>query len=247
VNESIVAVVPIRSLGDGKTRLSPVLDREARQALIRRTSAGVIEAARASDALSTVVVVSPDAQTLEWASSLGSNVVALPQPERWPGLNGAIDAGREWALARDAQRLLSLFADLPLLAPADIRGIAARPQAVVLGADRRHEGTNAVLLRLTGAGTDFRFAFGAGSLARHQAEARRLGLEAATYDSPGIGFDLDTPDDWEDLLASRDESSPAPLPFPLRWTRNGDSGLRDEASSDELSAVMAKCGACVGE
>jgi 2-phospho-L-lactate guanylyltransferase len=243
VNESIVAVVPIRSLRDGKTRLSPALDLEARQRLIRHTAGGVIEVARASGALESVLVVSPDDETLAWASSLGSNVVALPQPERWPGLNGAINAGREWALAHDAQTLLSLFADLPLLAPADIRGIAGQPQAVVLGADRRREGTNALLLRLAGDGADFRFAFGAGSLDKHRDEASRLGLEVAVYDAPGIGFDLDTPADWVDFLAERNASSPPPLPFPLRQSRNGaDDG--NDTSFDDAAAMMAKCGAC---
>jgi 2-phospho-L-lactate/phosphoenolpyruvate guanylyltransferase len=221
VNESIVAVVPIRSLRDGKTRLSPLLDLEARQRLIRRTAAGVIEAARNSRVLSAVLVVSPDDETLTWASSFAPEVVALPQPARLPGLNGAIDAGREWALARGEERLLSLFADLPLLAPGDIRGICAQPAAVVLGADRRREGTNALLLRLTGAGADFRFAFGAGSLAKHRAEARRLGLDHAVYVSPGIGFDLDTPDDWADFLNVASE--------------------RDESES-----VLAQYGACAG-
>lgn len=240
MNESIVAVVPIRALRDGKTRLAPVLDQEARQTLIRRTAAGVIEAARVSDVLDSVLVVSPDAETLAWADSLGSNVVALQQSDRWPGLNGAIEAGRDWALAQNAQTLLSLFADLPLLAPADIRGIAAQPQAVVLGADRRHEGTNALLLRLAGGGADFRFAFGAGSLAKHREEARRLGLEAAVYDAPGIGFDLDTPADWEDFLAERDEMSPLPAPFPWRRASNG-AGDGNETS---FAKLMAKCGAC---
>jgi 2-phospho-L-lactate/phosphoenolpyruvate guanylyltransferase len=246
VNESVVAVVPIRSLLDGKTRLASVLDLEARQRLIRRTAAGVIEVARNSDSLATVLVVSPDAETLDWASALGSSVVALPQPDHWPGLNGAIDAGREWAIAHEAETLLSLFADLPLLAPADIRGITAQPQAVVLGADRRHEGTNALLLRLSGSGAGFRFAFGAGSLAKHRDEALRLGLESTVYDSPGIGFDLDTPDDWDDLLAERGEVSTLPLPFPTCRGKHGTSGKGNEVGFDDAAAVMAKCGACVG-
>jgi len=244
VNESIVAVVPIRSLREGKTRLSSVLDLQARQTLIRRTAGGVIESARASGVLESILIASPDGETLAWASSLGSNVVAVPQPDRWPGLNGAINAGREWALANHAQTLLSLFADLPLLAPADIRGIAAQPQAVVLGADRRHEGTNALLLRLAGGGANFHFAFGAGSLDKHREEARRLGLEVAVYDAPGIGFDLDTPDDWVDFLAERDESPPPPLPFPLRQIRNGAGDDGTDTSFDQVAATMAKCGGC---
>jgi 2-phospho-L-lactate/phosphoenolpyruvate guanylyltransferase len=200
VSERIVAVVPIRSLRHGKSRLSPVLGNEARQTLLRRLADRVVTAAVESERIETVLVVSPDAGTLAWAAALGPAVVAAPQPEHRPGLNGAIDSGREWALEHGASAVVSLFADLPLIAADDIRGLVARRQPVVLGPDRRGEGTNALLLRLAGRGSEFAFAFGDGSLAKHLDEARRLGLDTAFHDTTGIGFDLDTPDDWSDFL-----------------------------------------------
>jgi 2-phospho-L-lactate guanylyltransferase len=196
VNELIVAVVPVRSLRHGKTRLSPVLANKARQTLLRGVADRVVTAAVNSGLIETVLVVSPDAETLSWAAGMGPAVVAVPQPEHGPGLNGAIDAGRARALDCDASAVISLFADLPLIVPDDIRGLVARKEPVVLGADRRGEGTNALLLRLAGRGSEFTFAFGDGSLAKHLEEARRLGLQAALHDSPGIAFDIDTPDDW---------------------------------------------------
>jgi 2-phospho-L-lactate guanylyltransferase len=196
VSERIVAVVPVRSLRHGKTRLSPVLGNEARGALLRAIAHRVFSAAVGSGLLETVLVVSPDVETLAWAASLGPAVAAVPQPEHRLGLNGAIDAGRAWALDRGASTIISLFADLPLIVADDIRGMVARTEPVVLGPDRRGEGTNALLLRLAGRGPEFRFAFGEGSLAKHLEEARRLGLNAALHDAPGIAFDLDTPDDW---------------------------------------------------
>jgi 2-phospho-L-lactate guanylyltransferase len=180
----------------GKTRLSPVLGNEAREALLRGIANRVVAAAVDSDLIETVLVVSPDEETLAWATGMGPVVVAVPQPEDRLGLNGAIDAGREWALDRRASAVMSLFADLPLIVAADLRGLVARTEPLVLGPDRRGEGTNALLLRLGGRGSEFTFAFGEGSLAKHLEEARRLGLKAAVHDVPGIAFDLDTPDDW---------------------------------------------------
>jgi 2-phospho-L-lactate guanylyltransferase len=203
VSERIVAVVPIRSLRHGKSRLSPVLGNEARESLLRRVADRVVTAAVDSGRIETVLVVSPDAGTLAWAADVGPSVVAAPQPENRPGLNGAIETGRAWALEHDASAMVSLFADLPLIVPDDIRGLVARPEPVVLGPDRRGEGTNALLLRLAGRGSEFTFAFGDGSLARHLDEACRLGLDAALHDAIGIAFDLDTPDDWSDLLQGR--------------------------------------------
>ncbi len=196
MSERVVAVVPIRSLRRGKTRLSPVLSREAREALLRGIANRVVAAAVDSDLIETVLVVSPDAETLVWAADMGPVVVAVPQPAHLSGLNGAIDAGRAWALDRGVSAMMSLFADLPLIVADDIRGLVARAEPVVFGPDRRGEGTNALLLRLAGRGPEFTFAFGGGSLGKHLAEARRLGLKAAVHDAPGIAFDLDTPDDW---------------------------------------------------
>jgi len=196
VSERIVAVVPVRSLRHGKTRLSPVLGAEARQVLLRGIARRVVTAAIESGLIETVLVVSPNEETLAWAAGIGPAVEAVSQPEHRLGLNGAIDAGRAWALDRGASTLLSLFADLPLIVADDIRGLVARTEPIVLGADRRREGTNALLLRLAGRGSEFRFAFGEGSLAKHLDEARRLGLNATMHDAPGIAFDLDTPDDW---------------------------------------------------
>ena len=200
MSERIVAVVPIRSLRNGKSRLSPVLAPEARERLLRHTAERVIDAAVRSGVIETVLVVSPDAEALAWAADLSPAVSALPQPPHHSGLNGAIDAGREWVRNRGATTIVSLFADLPFLGAEDIRGLTARTEAVVLGSDRRGEGTNALLLRLAGRGPEFTFAFGEQSLFKHLGEARRLGLDVTLHDAPGIGFDLDTPDDWADFF-----------------------------------------------
>jgi 2-phospho-L-lactate guanylyltransferase len=200
VNERIVAVVPVRSLRHGKTRLSSVLGSEERETLLRGIADRVVATAFDSELIETILVVSPEAETLAWATGFGPTVVAVPQPEHRPGLNGAIDTGRAWALDHGASTLISLFADLPLITPDDIRGLVARTEPVVLGPDRLGEGTNALLLRMAGRGTEFSFAFGVGSLARHLEEAVRLELNAVLYDAPGIAFDLDTPDDWSDFL-----------------------------------------------
>ena len=200
MSERIVAVIPVRSLRHGKTRLSPVLSHAEREALLRGIAGRVVAAAVDSGLIETVLVVSPETETLAWAAGLGRAVVAAPQPEHRLGLNGAIEAGRAWAMDRGASAVISLFADLPVIVPDDIRGLAARTEAVVLGPDRHGAGTNALLLRLAGRGSEFRFAFGDGSLARHLEEARRLGLTAASHESPGIAFDLDTPEDWSDFI-----------------------------------------------
>lgn len=203
--ERIVCVVPVRSFRNGKTRLAPVLDQAARESLLRATAETVVAAARDAERITAVLIVSPDAEVLAWATRMGAGVAALAQPGAMPGLNGAIAAGRAWALAEGGTAVLSLFADLPLLTSEDLCSLVARREPVVLGPDRRGEGTNALLLRLSGNGATFQFAFGEGSLIRHVDEARRLGLAAGIVRARGVAFDLDTPGDWADYVSARRE------------------------------------------
>ncbi len=206
MSELIVGVVPIRSFREGKTRLASILTGDQRDALLRKTASRVVCTLAASQIVDTVLVVSPERDVLEWARDMGKRIVPLQQPADMAGLNGAIDAARSWAVERDADALLSLFADLPLLSTNDVRALAREQAPVVLGADRRGEGTNAMLLRLAGEGEHFRFAFGTNSLERHLAEAARLGASAEIVMAPGVGFDLDTPADWNEYL--RTEQTP---------------------------------------
>jgi 2-phospho-L-lactate/phosphoenolpyruvate guanylyltransferase len=206
VSELIVGVVPIRSFREGKTRLASILTGDQRATLLRKTASRVVCTLAASQIVDTVLVVSPERDVLEWARTMGKRILPVPQPAACPGLNGAIDFARDWAVERDADALLSLFADLPLLSTLDVRALAREQAAVVLGADRRAEGTNAMLLRLADAGEEFRFAFGTNSLDRHLAEATRLEMASEIVNAPGVGFDLDTPGDWDEYMQT--EQSP---------------------------------------
>jgi len=200
VSDRIVAVVPVRSLDGGKTRLAGTLSPQARQALSRRMLRHVLEQTLASAAVDRVVVVSPDEAALAVARAVHPSVVALTQSPTTPGLNPALDLGRSWAEADGAAAMLVLFADLPRLTAGEVCDLADREAPVALAADRHGTGTNALRLRLGPGGRAFGFAFGVGSAALHLAEARRLGLEAVVHRAPGLSFDLDTADDWHSFV-----------------------------------------------
>jgi 2-phospho-L-lactate/phosphoenolpyruvate guanylyltransferase len=205
VNGGVVAVVPIRSLTGGKTRLAGILPPEARAALTRRMLRGVVDAALASGTVASVVVVSPDPAALALAASLNPAVVPLAQDAGAPGLNPAIAAGVRFAAERGAAAVLVLFGDLPLLTGDDVRNLLRRDAPIVLAPDRHGTGTNALLLRLDASAEDgrmFAFQFGLDSYARHVDEAHRLGLDVATSVSAGTALDLDTPEDLRRVLSA---------------------------------------------
>jgi len=64
--------------------------------------------------------------------------------------------------------------------------------------DRAGDGTN---LLLATPPTLAPLAYGRGSFARHQRLARRAGVATVTFHAPGAAFDVDSPDDLEELYA----------------------------------------------
>ena len=201
MNEHIIAAVPIRSFRDGKTRLAPALEPASREALVRGMAERVLVAIAASGAIDVTLVVSPDDDVLTWAAGRPEAVVPVTQTSLAPGLDAAVAAGRRLATAHGGDALLSIFADLPFVTGTDIAKLVAGREDLILGTDRLRTGTNALFLRLSGPGKEFRFSFGHQSLEKHRAEARRIGLQAGVRHIPGIAFDLDTPEDWADVLA----------------------------------------------
>jgi 2-phospho-L-lactate guanylyltransferase len=208
VNERIAAVIPIRSLRGGKTRLAGALSPDERQALIERMLGVVVAATRATPLVGAVAVVTPDQAAAAFAKALEPGIETVAQDAARPGLNPALAIGRDWAVARGAERLLTLSADLPWLTPEAVGRLAATTADLAVARDRRGDGTNGLSLRLDAGGKAFRFAFGRASAWRHAAEARRLGLSLQCIDLPATGFDLDEPDDLA-LLTDDGIAAPA--------------------------------------
>lgn len=211
---SLAIVVPVRSLSGGKTRLGPDAGPDLRAAITRAMLRKVLAAATASGAASSVLLVSPDPEALAVAGEFGRAVTPVDQPRDRSGLNPAIDLGREIAIAGGADRMLMLFADLPLLEAENVLDMAGTLTPVALASDRAGTGTNALLLDLAGPARDFVFQFGEGSFDRHLAEAKRLGLFVTPVKIAAMSFDLDTPEDLRELLYL----DPEDFGFPLAET-----------------------------
>ena len=194
----MVAVVPVRGLRGGKTRLSTLFDEDERADLTCAMLRRVLVALRDAGVVDRVAVVTPDPAVAFALPTPADGIELVRQPEGQSGLNQSLLLGRGWATGRGADRLLVLSADLPLLQPEDIRHLAAHDVPVVLATDRHGTGTNGLLLREPDAEA-FTFGFGEHSALRHAAEADRLGLSVLHAVTSGTAFDLDTPDDWAAL------------------------------------------------
>lgn len=190
------AIVPVKALADSKSRLAAVLSPAERAALTLDTLRAVLDALDLPG-IAARLVVSPDPAVLDAAQASGATglLQRCTPPDAADGLNGALEEARVAALAAGAGALLIVLGDLPLLGRGNVEALlelADMPRVVVLAPDRRESGTNALLVRPANA---LPFAFGPGSLARHQALAAARGLRIAHYRAPGAALDLDTPDD----------------------------------------------------
>ena len=191
----VVATLPLRSLDEGKRRLRHQLLPEQRRALIVRLCTSVVRALRASGSVNRIGLVSRDHAALDLARELG----LAPIWEEEPGLNEALQTASRWAEDLGAAAHLIVLPDLPLLEPADIRGLvnaAPAGRGAVLCPDRGRTGTNILLLRPCGVLPPM---FGPQSFARHQGQANVAGIPVAVYDSPGTRWDVDTPEDLDGL------------------------------------------------
>ena len=196
------ALVPIKERRAGKRRLAGRLDSAERLQLVRQLLGHTITALREATSLDGIAFVSMERDTIP------DDCLVLADPGGGP--NAALEQGRQALVDRGATELVVLPADLPRVTGPDIDALVAtgRRTGFVLAPDTRGTGTNALYLP---AQLPFHFQFGAGSRARHLAEAIRVGVNPVILERSGLAFDVDDPEDLDRMLVCG-ESRYTPLP-----------------------------------
>jgi 2-phospho-L-lactate guanylyltransferase len=185
-------VIPVKELAQAKSRLALTLGADERRALVLEMLGRMLDLLlmmRQNGSIAQVWVVSADAQVRAFAERCGARVML----DNAGTLNGALEQARLMLRRTDADAMLVLHADLPLIEASDITAILGSLRAgsdLVLVPDAAERGTNAVGLWLSAA---LPFLFGAESFARHCAAAGWQELIVDIYRSPTIALDVDTP------------------------------------------------------
>jgi len=188
------AIVPVKPLQRGKSRLAEVLTQEERLDLNRRLLAHTMDTLTAIPDIEHVLVISRDQAALALAREYGARTV---HEHGAPQLNIALTRATIVARTYATRGVLILPADLPLITPEDIQTLLARavdPPVVVISPDRRQQGTNALLVCPAGV---IEYAFGPGSFQRHCARARQAGARLEICELPSLALDMDLPEDLE--------------------------------------------------
>jgi len=199
VSDPITVIIPVKTLAGAKTRLATRLSPSERIRLARGLLTHVLAVVNGVNVVERCVVVSPDPEVLEIARAAGAEPIVERDYRSGRGQNAALEQARTAIQSDRPRAVLVLASDLPLLNGEDLEGMAALALAertVVVGPDRRSEGTNALLVRPSDA---LPFCFGVDSFQRHCQEANRRGFAVSEYRSNGVAFDLDYPEDLDEL------------------------------------------------
>jgi 2-phospho-L-lactate/phosphoenolpyruvate guanylyltransferase len=195
---AVWAVVVARVGNGAKSRLAPVLAPAQRQSLALSMLGDVLRVCAHN--LDGLVAVVDDPSARVEAERNGAIVVDDPQ---LGDMNAAIRLGISAASARGARTVIVLPGDVPLISARDLEHLAATAgrseRAVIIGASRDGDGTNALLLRPPHVIDP---SFGPPSVNRHVAAG--LAANAATDVVTGLdlALDIDTPADLAALAQS---------------------------------------------
>ncbi len=188
------AIVPVKPLQRGKSRLAGVLTQEEREMLNRNLLIHTLETLLEIPEIENVLVVSRDPSALSLARDFGARTV---QEKGTPRLNVALTRATVVVREYTTRGVLIIPADLPLITPQDVQAIlthAKDPPVVVIAPDRHRQGTNALMVCPVGL---IKYDFGPDSFLLHCKHAKQVGARLEIVELPSLALDVDLPEDLD--------------------------------------------------
>lgn len=186
-----LVAVPAKDLTNAKQRLILILSPSERQELARAMLEDVLTALGGAS-LDSILVVTRDPDVMALARRFA--VTLLEEPEN-RGHTEAVALAQREAARRGVDGFLTIPGDVPQVTAEEIRAVnraaGAKPAALFVPS-RSGFGTNGALL----APPDVMpLKFGEPSFQNHLSAARERGLEPRVLRLPGLGLDIDGPED----------------------------------------------------
>ena len=196
---SLCAIIPIKPLRRGKSRLSSVLSEDKREGLNQYLLSSTLKCLKNISEIDHILVISYDPSALTLARKFGARTVL---ENRNTNINRALRKASLAAKTINSSRILIVPADLPLITKDDILAVikkSGNPPEIVIAPDRKMSGTNVLLVNPIGA---IKYDFGDWSFRKHIEQAERKKINIKIYERKNLSFDLDLPEDWEFLKTS---------------------------------------------
>jgi 2-phospho-L-lactate/phosphoenolpyruvate guanylyltransferase len=189
------AVVPVKPLRRGKSRLAGLLSEDQRTKLNQEMLAHTLKILRAVPEIEQTLVISRDPAALALAREHGARTV---REEGAPRLNLALRRATLFAKTYVTRGVLIVPMDLPLMTPSDIDTMVDKSHGndpvIVIAPDRHRQGTNALLVSPAG---QIEYEFGPGSFQRHCDLAQMSGARLEICELPNLALDVDYPEDLQ--------------------------------------------------
>jgi 2-phospho-L-lactate/phosphoenolpyruvate guanylyltransferase len=195
---SLWAIVPVKPLRRGKSRLSTILSEDERERLNHQLFVHTIEVLKKVDAITDILVVSRDSDVLTEARDMQVRTVT---ENGTPELNAALRRASLFSKNFSTEGILIVPADLPLMTPEDVNAFLKERRTSpveIIAPDRRGQGTN---LLFTNPADLLTFSYGMDSFDRHVTQAKKKDARVVVFENDRIALDLDIPEDY-DLLSS---------------------------------------------
>ncbi|MBT5109178.1 MAG: 2-phospho-L-lactate guanylyltransferase [Rhodospirillaceae bacterium] len=193
----IWAVLPAKNFDQAKERLSPALSAPERRDLFRAMFEDVLAALADAPSLAGVMVVTRDAEAIAITRPYGARIL---HEDANNGQTAAIEFAAATLANEGAGGMLTMPGDVPLATGAEVEQVLASHgdhegarMTIVPAHDER--GSNCIVCSPPGL---IPFQFGNDSFRPHLAATQDRGVTPNIIKFPGIGLDIDRP---EDLLA----------------------------------------------
>ena len=199
---TIGAVLPVKDFSQAKQRLAGFLSAVERRLLSEAMAEDVLETLSRVSEMSEIIVVTRDERAFELAARHGARVLTEPSND---GQSAAVERAAAAMGRAGVESLLQVPGDVPGASADEIAAVLAvhgrasdGAAAVTLVPSHDRRGTNCVLCSPPDV---LPFAFGHESFGPHCEAARAQGIAPRIIALPGLGLDIDTPDDLRAFVA----------------------------------------------
>jgi 2-phospho-L-lactate guanylyltransferase len=192
----LCAIIPVKPLKRGKSRLSGIFSVEERENLNKDMLIKMLGCLNKVPQIDFYIVISYDPATLAIARDMGAKTVL---ESKITNLNRALRKATAAAKTFNATQVLILPADLPLINKSDIQkfiDLGEKTIGMIISPDHRQNGTNALLVNPI---NSIDYNFGEWSFKKHIEQAERKKIKVMVSDIESFKYDLDIPEDLEIL------------------------------------------------
>ena len=191
------AILPVKRFENAKTRLSSILDMDDRILLSSLMLEDTVKILSSVRSLTQVVIVSADRRAEEMATKHG---VTFLREEKEKDVNSAVALADLYSIREAAEATVVIPQDLPLLDPIEVSKACQlaenESRCIVICPSLRYDGTNMLLRKPPTVIATF---YDNDSYNMHVKAALKLGIPVKGLFSKSIMYDIDTPEDAQQL------------------------------------------------